>query len=104
MDAEIIVDIHFQTAFERAAFIFVILARIAYYCNMDVYEKLKRKLKELRHSLEITQEVLSEEIKIPRANLARYETGENIPPLDILVRIADFYDVSLDELLGRKEI
>jgi transcriptional regulator with XRE-family HTH domain len=66
--------------------------------------RLNENLQALRNQLSLTQQAVSEATEIPRPNLARYETGENVPPLDILIRLADFYDISLDELVCRKEI
>lgn len=68
---------------------------------MNVYENLKNNLKSLRISQGISQEKLSEKTNIPRANIGRYETGENVPPLDVLCILADFFDTTLDELVGR---
>lgn len=68
---------------------------------MNVYDILKQNLKNLRLQAGFTQRELSEKTGIARANIARYETGENIPPLDILVKFADFYDISLDMLIDR---
>lgn len=68
---------------------------------MNVYDKLKQNLKKLRIQAGLTQQELAEKTGIARANIARYETGENIPPLDIIVILADFYDISLDELIDR---
>jgi transcriptional regulator with XRE-family HTH domain len=78
------------------------LARLTYNVKMNVYANLKESIKQLRVAEKLTQAELSEKLNIPRANLGRYETGENIPPLDILIKIADYFDVSLDEILGRK--
>lgn len=66
------------------------------------YVKLKENLKLLRLQNSETQEQVSAKTGVARANLARYETGENVPPLDVLIVLADYFDVTLDELLGRK--
>lgn len=68
---------------------------------MNVYDIIKINLKTLRTDNSMTQQELSDKIGIPRANLARYETGENIPPLDIILKYANFFEISLDELFGR---
>jgi len=70
--------------------------------QMNIYENLKNNIKNLRSIYKLTQKELADKIQIPRANLARYETGENIPPLDVIVKIADYFDVTTDELFGRK--
>ena len=63
--------------------------------------EIKDILKEERKKRKLTQEQLAKEIKIARPAYAMYETGKNTPPTDVLIRIADFYNVSTDYLLGR---
>lgn len=38
---------------------------------------------------------------ISNANLSRWESGKNLPNIDFCVRLADFYGITLDELVGR---
>lgn len=42
-------------------------------------------------------------IGISRVNYTRYETNKSRPDYETLLKIADFYDVSLDELFDRKK-
>ena len=56
-------------------------------------------LKELRKEKNITQEQLAETLGTSRRTVSRWETGTNMPDLDILIDIADFYGVELRELL-----
>ena len=81
----------------------VIIARITYNMYMNCYENLSSKLKSLRSQSKETQNQVADKTGIPRSNLARYETGENIPPLDVLVALAKYYDVTVDYLLGLEE-
>ncbi len=60
------------------------------------------KLKDLRISNNLTQAKLSALIGISRVNYTRYETDKARPDYETLIKIADFYDVSLDELFDRK--
>jgi len=71
---------------------------------MKCYEILKTNLKAFRKESGKTQKEVAEKTGISRTNLGRYETGENVPPLDILIILADYYEISLDELLGRRPI
>ena len=80
--------------------IFHSLARISYNNLMDCYEKLKNNLKKLRSQNSETQKQVSESTGIARSNLARYETGENIPPLDSLIILSKYFNVTIDELLN----
>ncbi|WP_018131374.1 helix-turn-helix domain-containing protein [Effusibacillus pohliae] len=51
-----------------------------------------------------TQQEVADALGISRARYAHYESGRNEPDLDTLVRLADYYHVSLDYLLGRSDI
>ena len=64
--------------------------------------QLGKKLKELRRSEMLTQCQLSEKLEISRFNYTRYETDVSRPDYETLIKIADFYDISLDELFNRK--
>ena len=61
-------------------------------------------LKELRQSFGLTQEELAKRLDISRVNYTRYETDKVKPDYDTIVKIADFFDVSLDDIFGRKKI
>ncbi|MBO4678686.1 MAG: helix-turn-helix domain-containing protein [Lachnospiraceae bacterium] len=56
-------------------------------------------LKELRKSKNLTQEELSEKLGVSRRSVSRWETGNNLPDLDLLIELADFYDVDLRDML-----
>lgn len=61
-----------------------------------------QKLKELRKGEHLTQQQLAAALRISRVNYTRYETDANRPDYETLVAIADFYDISIDELFGRQ--
>lgn len=56
-------------------------------------------LRELRKSENMTQESFSKVLETDRSNIANYENGKRLPPLDSLIRIAQFFNVSLDHLV-----
>lgn len=62
-------------------------------------QKMGTFLKELRNEKNLTQEQLSEFLGVSRRSVSRWETGSNMPDLDILIAMADYYDVDLRELL-----
>ncbi len=64
--------------------------------------ELGEKLKELRKSERLTQQQLADILKIGRVNYTRYETNAVRPDYETLIKLADFYDISLDELFNRK--
>lgn len=61
----------------------------------------KDRLKELREDQGMTQEKIADKLNISRSMLSNYETGKFEPNLETLILIADFFNVSLDYLLGR---
>lgn len=62
-----------------------------------------KKLKELRKAERLTQQQVAEKLNIGRVNYTRYETGAVRPDYETLLSLADFYDVSLDELFDRRK-
>lgn len=56
-------------------------------------------LKLLRKGKGITQEQLAETLGVSGRTVSRWETGFNMPDLDILIQIADYYDVEIKEVL-----
>lgn len=62
-------------------------------------QKIGAFFKELRNEKNITQEQLAEKLGVSRRTVSRWETGSNMPDLDILVEMADYYDVDLRELI-----
>ena len=57
-------------------------------------------LRELRKGKGLTQEQLAEQFNISRRSVSRWETGSNLPDLDILIEMADYYGVELKEILN----
>ena len=64
---------------------------------------LGRKLKELRINAGLTQEELASKLNLSRVNYTRYENGKVRPDYETIIKLADFYDISLDELFDRKK-
>ncbi len=62
---------------------------------------LGEKLKQLRLQSGLTQQQLADKLQISRVNYTRYETGASRPDYETLLTIADFHEVSLDELFDR---
>ena len=61
--------------------------------------RLSLKLLELRQQHKLTQKELCTKLNISRANYSYFENGRRIPDLDTLLLFAQFYGVSLDELV-----
>lgn len=62
-------------------------------------QKIGSFLKELRKEKNLTQEKFAEMMGVSNRSVSRWETGSNLPDLDILIQIADFYEVELREIL-----
>ena len=62
-------------------------------------KKIGSFLKELRKEKGLTQEQLAELMYVSDRTVSRWETGSNMPSLDILIRISDYYNVELSEIL-----
>lgn len=56
-------------------------------------------LKELRREKGITQEELAEKLGVSGRTISRWETGSNMPDISLLVEIAEFFDVSIPEII-----
>lgn len=65
--------------------------------------KLAQRLKELRSAKKITQKEFSEILDLSMRGYQNYETAQREPKIDQLIQIADFFDVSLDYLVGRSD-
>lgn len=59
------------------------------------------RLREVRKSKKITQQELADRLGIKRNTYSDWENGKTEPTFEILVKLADLFDVSLDWLFGR---
>ena len=62
--------------------------------------KIGNFLKELRKEKGITQAQLAEALNVSARTVSRWETGSNMPDISILVDIADYYDISIPEIIN----
>ena len=65
---------------------------------MDI-KKIGSLLKELRKEKGLTQEQLAEEFYVSSRTVSRWETGSNLPDIDILIGLSEYYNVDIRELL-----
>ena len=61
------------------------------------------RLKELRKKKGISQLRLATDLNTTQNTISRYETGEREPGIEELIMIADYFNVSVDYLIGRTE-
>ena len=57
-------------------------------------------LKELRNKSGLSQQDLAEDIGLSKSSISMYEAGEREPSIDVAKRLADYFDVTVDYLLG----
>ncbi|MDF1511055.1 hypothetical protein Gp_49 [Bacillus phage vB_Bacillus_1020A] len=60
------------------------------------------RLKKLRENKKLSQQQLADILKINRSTYARYELSQTQPDFEILKSIADYYEVTIDYILGHK--
>lgn len=60
------------------------------------------RLKELREDRDLTQNEVAKILNISQRAYSHYETGNRTIPLELLVKLADYYDTSVDYILKRK--
>ncbi|MBR1529746.1 MAG: helix-turn-helix transcriptional regulator [Oscillospiraceae bacterium] len=65
-------------------------------------ESFAQKLAQARKEAGYTQRQIADIIKISKSTIASYETGRTQPDIETLGKLADFYAVSLDWLVGTK--
>lgn len=61
------------------------------------------RIKELRNSKGVSQQKLAEALGVSRSTVAMWETGNSEPDSEMLITIANYFDVSVDYLLGKTE-
>ena len=61
-------------------------------------------LRELREERGLSQAELAKQIETSHQNIGRWESNKVLPSIDFCVKLADFYGISLDELVGRDYI
>ncbi|MBR7042498.1 MAG: helix-turn-helix transcriptional regulator [Bacilli bacterium] len=61
---------------------------------------LGTRIKNIRYNNDISQDDLAKILKINRNNLSRIETNKSLPTSEVLIRLAEEFNVSIDSLLG----
>lgn len=64
---------------------------------------MKNRLRELRKNRDLTQISLQLQTGIEQALLSKFENGDRVPPIETLIRLAEFYNVSIDYILYRTD-
>ena len=62
-----------------------------------------QRIQDLRNDADLSQKQISEILHISQRSYSHYETGSRTMPIEMLIRLADYYDISLDYLVGRTD-
>ncbi len=62
------------------------------------------KITTLRKKLNLSQSELAKKVEVSRTIIGNYERNENTPSIDILLKIAKTFDVSVDYLIGEGQL
>lgn len=60
-----------------------------------------RRIRDLREDNDLTQTQVAKMLGMSQTGYSKYETGENDPPTDVLIKLANFYGTSIDYLLDQ---
>lgn len=66
---------------------------------MERYQRIR----DLREDHDLTQAQVGRAINVPQRTYAYYESGQRMVPPHVLCALADFYQVSVDYILGRTD-
>ena len=62
-----------------------------------------QRIQDLRTDADMSQKQLSEILYISQRSYSHYETGSRNIPVEMLIRLANYYDISVDYLVGRTD-
>ncbi|NLA77453.1 MAG: helix-turn-helix transcriptional regulator [Clostridiales bacterium] len=62
-----------------------------------------KRIRDLREDHDLTQTAIAKILKMSQTGYSKYETGENDIPTQILIKLADYYGVSVDYILNRTD-
>ncbi len=62
-----------------------------------------KRIRDLREDRDLTQTQVAKMLGMSQTGYSKYETGENDIPTQVLIQLADFYQTSVDYLLGRSD-
>lgn len=66
--------------------------------------KIGKFLSQLRHERELTQEQLAERLGVSNKTISRWENGNYMPPVEMLIVLSEFYKVSINEILSGRRL
>ena len=64
---------------------------------------MQNRIRDLREDMDLRQCDLAKKTGIDQRTISNYETGKTAPDAYALIKLADFFDVSIDYLIGRTQ-
>ena len=65
---------------------------------------MRLRIRDLREDRDLTQKQIAEYLMCDQSLYSKYERGEREVPLNIIIKLADFYNVNIDYLVGRSNV
>ncbi len=62
---------------------------------------MRMRIRDLREDNDLTQKQIAEYLMCDQSLYSKYERGEREIPLNLIIKLADYYNVSIDYLVGR---
>ncbi|MEE1245472.1 MAG: helix-turn-helix transcriptional regulator [Acutalibacteraceae bacterium] len=62
-----------------------------------------KRIRDLREDKDLNQTEIAKMLGMSQTGYSKYETGENDIPTSVLIKLSDFYSVSIDYLLGQTD-
>lgn len=62
-----------------------------------------KRIRDLREDRDLNQTQVAKMLGMSQTGYSKYETGENDIPTEILIKLGDFYDISVDYILNRTD-
>ncbi|MEG0107800.1 MAG: helix-turn-helix transcriptional regulator [Lachnospiraceae bacterium] len=63
-----------------------------------------KRIRDLREDNDFTQEALANQLGITQRTYSHYESGDRAIPIETLIKLANYYDCSIDYLVERTDI
>ena len=64
------------------------------------HSKIGELLRTLRNEKHLSQEQLAEKLNVSSRSVSRWENGNTMPDISLIIELADFYDIDIRELLN----
>ncbi len=73
------------------------------YCIIFLVIQMRLRIRDIREDNDLTQKQISEILNCDQSLYSKYERGEREIPLVLVIKLADYYNTSIDYLVGRSD-